>query len=151
MSNFLKRNRLVSLFFQCTQDISKVNLNKFAVNLSLPIERIDFICLTLKMFNFKVNVFCRVNLVFSVEVALLKTRYWRHSLEARRVMFYEVKIFDAKGELKKVLSPKKLSNRFWKDGEQKLIDFTDKESSSTSTASTNNKLYKNDEYQLEDS
>ena len=47
-------------------------------------------------------------------------------------MFYEVKIFDAKGELKKILSPKKLSNRFWKSGEQNLIDFSDKESSSSS-------------------
>lgn len=58
-------------------------------------------------------------------------------------MFYEVRVFDAKGELKKVLSPKKLSNRFWKDGEQKLIDFTDKESSSGNTA---NKVYKKYEF-----
>jgi len=63
-------------------------------------------------------------------------------------MFYEVRIFDAKGELKKVLSPKKLSNRFWKDGEQKLVDFTDKESG---TANAGNKIYNNDEFQLEDS
>jgi len=63
-------------------------------------------------------------------------------------MFYEVKVFDAKGELKKVLSPKKLSNRFWKDGEQKLIDFTDKEKS---TANTDNQIYDNDEFQLENS
>ena len=147
MSNFLKRNRLVSLFFQCTQDISKVNLNKFAVNLSLPIERIDFICLTLKMFNFKVNVFCRVNLVFRHSLPPSKTRHCELFLEARRVMFYEVRIFDAKGELKKVLSPKKLSTRFWKDGEQKLIDFTDKESSSSNTA---NKVFEKDEFQLED-
>ena len=62
-------------------------------------------------------------------------------------MFYEVKVFDAKGELKKVLSPKKLSSRFWKDGEQKLIDFTDKESSSSNTT---NKVYEKDEFQLED-
>ena len=61
-------------------------------------------------------------------------------------MFYEVKVFDAKGELKKVLSPKKLSNRFWKDGEQKLIDFTDKESGSSIRA---NKAYEKDEFQLE--
>ena len=63
-------------------------------------------------------------------------------------MFYEVKVFDAKGELKKVLSPKNLSNRFWKDGEQKLIDFTDKESGSNNTA---DKVYEKDEFQLEDS
>ncbi len=62
-------------------------------------------------------------------------------------MFHEVKIFDAKGELKKVLSPKKLSNRFWKKGEQNLIDFTDKESSAPNME---NKVYKNDEFQLED-
>ena len=62
-------------------------------------------------------------------------------------MFYEVKVFDAKGELKKVLSPKKLSNQFWKEGEQKLIDFTDKENGSSNTA---NKVYEKDEFQLED-
>ena len=28
-------------------------------------------------------------------------------------MFYEVRIFDAHGELKKVISSKRLSNRFW--------------------------------------
>ena len=63
-------------------------------------------------------------------------------------MFYEVKIFDAKGELKKVLSPKKLSNRFWKKGEQNLIDFTDKESSNPNSDS---KIHTNDEFQLENS
>ena len=68
-------------------------------------------------------------------------------MEARLVMFYEVKVFDAKGELKKVLSPKKLSKRFWKDGEQKLIDFTDKESGASNTAK---KVYEKDEFQLED-
>ena len=63
-------------------------------------------------------------------------------------MFYEVKVFDAKGELKKVLSPKKLSNRCWREGEQKLIDFTDKEKR---TANTGNQIYDNDEFQLENS
>ncbi|MBT3515260.1 MAG: hypothetical protein HN474_08100 [Nitrospina sp.] len=29
-------------------------------------------------------------------------------------MFYDVKVFDSRGELKKVVSSKKLSNRFWK-------------------------------------
>ena len=62
-------------------------------------------------------------------------------------MFYEVKIFDAKGYLKKVVSSKKLSNRFWKHGEQNLIDFGDKESRSQDTE--NQKALK-DEYQLED-
>ena len=71
-----------------------------------------------------------------------------HFLEAKRVMFYEVKVFDAEGQLKKVLSPKKLSNRFWKEGEQRLIDFADKDSVSVSG---NNKNDTTDEFQLEDS
>ena len=29
-------------------------------------------------------------------------------------MFYEVRIFDAHGKLKKVISSKRLSNRFWR-------------------------------------
>ncbi|MZH41428.1 MAG: hypothetical protein F3739_01235 [Nitrospinae bacterium] len=62
-------------------------------------------------------------------------------------MFYEVRIFDAKGELKKVLSPKKLSNRFWKNGDQNLIDFGDKDNSSSDWDS---KKIVTDEYQLED-
>lgn len=63
-------------------------------------------------------------------------------------MFYEVRVFDAKGELKKVLSPKRLSNRFWKSGEQNLIDFADKETPSA-LAGKNKEIIK-DEYQLED-
>ena len=63
-------------------------------------------------------------------------------------MLYEVKVFDAKGELKKVLSPKKLINQLWKEGEQNLIDFTDKEKG---TANTDNKIYNSDEFKLEDS
>ena len=62
-------------------------------------------------------------------------------------MFYEVRIFDANGELKKVLSPKKLSKQFWKSGEQNLIDFSDKDSSS---ADWERKKVVKDEYQLED-
>ncbi len=63
-------------------------------------------------------------------------------------MFYEVRIFDAKGDLKKVITPRKLSNRFWKDGEQNLIDFGEKESRSQDWESR--KAFK-DEFQLEDS
>ena len=29
-------------------------------------------------------------------------------------MFYKVKVFDSRGKLKKVVSSKKLSNRFWR-------------------------------------
>ena len=32
-------------------------------------------------------------------------------------MFYEVKVFDSRGQLKKVVSSKKLSNRFWRMNE----------------------------------
>ena len=32
-------------------------------------------------------------------------------------MFYEVKVFDSRGQLKKVVSSKKLSNRFWRNNE----------------------------------
>ena len=69
-------------------------------------------------------------------------------MEARLVMFYEVRIFDAKGELKKILSPKRLSNQFWKSGEQNLIDFSDKGNSSSSDWV--NKKVEKDEHQLED-
>ena len=62
-------------------------------------------------------------------------------------MFYEVRIFDAKGELKKILSPKRLSNQFWKSGEQNLFDFSDKENSSSSE--WGNKKIEKDEHQLE--
>ena len=65
-------------------------------------------------------------------------------------MFYEVRIFDAKGELKKILSPKRLSNQFWKSGEKNLIDFSDKENSSSSSLDGGNKKIDKDEYQLED-
>jgi hypothetical protein len=63
-------------------------------------------------------------------------------------MFYEVKIFDAKGELKKILSPKRLSNQFWMSGQQNLMDFSDKEKSSSSDLV--NKKAEKDENQLED-
>ena len=68
-------------------------------------------------------------------------------MEAGRVMFFEVRIFDAKGDMKKVISPRRLSNRFWKHGEQNLIDFGEKENRSQDWG--NQKDIK-DEYQLED-
>ncbi len=42
-------------------------------------------------------------------------------------MFFEVKIFSADGELKRIVSPKKLSKRFWKESENAQPDFTDQE------------------------
>jgi len=62
-------------------------------------------------------------------------------------MFYEVRIFDAKGELKKVISPRRLSNRFWKHGEKNLIDFGEKENRSQDWE--NQKAIKG-KYQLKD-
>ena len=35
-------------------------------------------------------------------------------------MFYEVKVFDSRGQLKKVVSSKKLSSRFWRNNENTL-------------------------------
>ena len=35
-------------------------------------------------------------------------------------MFYKVKVFDSQGRLKKVLSSKKLSNRFWRNTDSAL-------------------------------
>ncbi len=45
-------------------------------------------------------------------------------------MFFEVRIFDARGELKKVVSPRRLSNRFWKYGGQDAVDSGEKENRS---------------------
>jgi hypothetical protein len=42
-------------------------------------------------------------------------------------MFFEVRIFDSNGDLKKVVTPKRLSNRFWKKNENALPDFRDNE------------------------
>ena len=52
-------------------------------------------------------------------------------------MFYDVKVFDSRGQLKKVVSSKKLSNRFWsnndnlpsyyEDGTSKSDDWNSKE------------------------
>ena len=62
-------------------------------------------------------------------------------------MFYEVRIFDAKGELKKVISPRRLSNRFWKHCEQNLINFGEK---GKRCQDWENQKALKDEYQLED-
>jgi len=39
-------------------------------------------------------------------------------------MFFEVRIFNADGELKRVVSPKKLSKNFWKENDNGLPDFS---------------------------
>ena len=40
-------------------------------------------------------------------------------------MFFEVRIFNADGELKRVVSPKKLSKKYWKENSNALPDFSD--------------------------
>ena len=42
-------------------------------------------------------------------------------------MFFEVRIFDDKGDLKKVIKPKKLSRKFWKSKDGALPDYHDNE------------------------
>ena len=42
-------------------------------------------------------------------------------------MFYSVRILDPKGNLKKIISSKKLSNRFWRKYEQGEINPADRE------------------------
>ncbi len=42
-------------------------------------------------------------------------------------MFFEVKIFDADGELKRVLSPKRLSKKYWKEKDEGKPDYIDQE------------------------
>lgn len=42
-------------------------------------------------------------------------------------MFFEVRIFDDKGDLKKVIKPKKLSRKFWKSKDGAMPDYHDNE------------------------
>lgn len=44
-------------------------------------------------------------------------------------MFYEVRVLDGKGDLKKVISPKRLSTRFWQLQADGMIDNTPRTSS----------------------
>jgi hypothetical protein len=50
-----------------SKSITRVNFIGF---FSLTIEKIDLILLTSEIFKFKVNVLCRINLVFSVLLVL---------------------------------------------------------------------------------
>ena len=40
-------------------------------------------------------------------------------------MFFEVRIFNANGELKRVVSPKKLSKNFWQENTNGMPDFSE--------------------------
>ncbi len=42
-------------------------------------------------------------------------------------MFFEVRIFDDKGDLKKVIKPNGLSRKFWKSKDNALPDYNDNE------------------------
>lgn len=45
-------------------------------------------------------------------------------------MFFEVRVFDADGELKRVLSPKKLSKKYWKEKSEGMPDYIDQDANS---------------------
>lgn len=45
-------------------------------------------------------------------------------------MFYEVRVFDGEGQLKKTISGKRLSNSYWRKNENALPDFGDSDSDS---------------------
>ncbi len=40
-------------------------------------------------------------------------------------MFFEVRVYDAKGELKRVVSSKKLSKQYWKKNSNAPVDYYD--------------------------
>ena len=55
-------------------------------------------------------------------------------------MFYEVKVFDSRGQLKKVVSPKKLSNRFWRMND-KLPTYYEESSTKSDDLNTKGKIH----------
>ena len=65
-ANFLKKIPLVFRRFLAILEVRRVNVKKITVILSLTIEKIGLIYLTNNLIKIKVNVFCRVNLVFMV-------------------------------------------------------------------------------------
>ena len=65
-ANFLKKIPFVFYNFLTLLDIRRVNVKAIAVTLCLTIEKIGLIYLTNNLIKIKVNVFCRVNLVFMV-------------------------------------------------------------------------------------
>lgn len=74
-ANFLKKQPLIFRRFLTGLEKRRVNVKKIAVILSLTIEKIGLIYLTNNLFEIKVNVFCRVNLVFMVRLSPSKTRH----------------------------------------------------------------------------
>ena len=53
-------------------------------------------------------------------------------------MFYKVKVFDSQGQLKKVVSSKKLSNQFWANKDN-LPSYYDDRSGKSESLNSNNK------------
>jgi len=53
-------------------------------------------------------------------------------------MFYKVKVFDSQGQLKKVVSSKKLSNQFWANKDN-LPSYYDDRSGKSEGSNPNNK------------
>ena len=53
-------------------------------------------------------------------------------------MFYKVKVFDSQGQLKKVVSSKKLSNQFWANKDN-LPSYYDDRSGKSEGFNSNNK------------
>jgi hypothetical protein len=54
-------------------------------------------------------------------------------------MFYKVKVFDSKGQLKKVVSSKKLSNQFWANKDN-LPSYYDDRSGKSDDWNSSNKI-----------
>ena len=54
-------------------------------------------------------------------------------------MFYKVKVFDSKGQLKKVVSSKKLSNQFWANKDN-LSSYYDDRSGKSEDWNSSNKI-----------
>ena len=58
-------------------------------------------------------------------------------------MFYEVKVFDSRGQLKKVVSSKKLSNRFWRNNDNNPSYYEEGYAKSDESNTKNNMKTKN--------
>ena len=54
-------------------------------------------------------------------------------------MFYEVRVFDSRGQLKKVVSSKKLSNRFWR-GSDNLPSYYEDSSAKSDDCNSKDKI-----------
>ena len=60
-------------------------------------------------------------------------------------MFYKVKVFDSQGQLKKVVSSKKLSNQFW-ENKDNLPSYYDDRSGKSDDWNSKNKIKWQEKY-----